>query len=70
MQIPIYKTFKSVAKPKSKCRSGIGFQFHTPGTKENILSRLFLVKIMFLTKNHKFFEIFKKSVFKDSAVRL
>ena len=36
-------TFKSVVKPKPKCESGIGFQFHTPGTEENIWSRIFFL---------------------------
>ena len=39
MQIPITEHSKSVVKPKPKCGSGIGIQFYTPGTKENILSR-------------------------------
>ena len=30
--------FQKVVKPKPMCVSGNGFQFHTPGTKENILS--------------------------------
>ena len=71
MQISITK--HSAVKPKPKCGSGIGFQFHTPGTKENIL-----VEKLFLLKNHIFNQksqisgIFKKSVldFKDTAVRL
>ena len=62
MKIPITKSLKSVVKIKPKCGSGIGFQSHTPGTKENILSRnIFWVKIMILTQNHKFLE-FSKSL--------
>ena len=38
MQTSITKQFNSVVKPKPKCASEIGFQFHTPGTKENILA--------------------------------
>ena len=29
--------FEKGVKSKPMCVSGIGFQFHTPGTKENIL---------------------------------
>ena len=46
MQISI-KTFNSVVKPKIKCRSGIGFQFHTPVTKENIFSQFFFFFFFF-----------------------
>ena len=30
--------FLNIVKPKPMCVSGFGFQFHTPGTNENILS--------------------------------
>ena len=54
-------TFKSVVKTKPKCGSRIGFQFHTPGTKENFLSRKkFGKKNQVLTKNYKFLEFSKR----------
>ena len=68
-----YKTFNSIVKPKPKCKSGIGFQFHTPGTKKE-----FFDEKNILVKNHVFNQksqisgIFKKSVldFKGTASRL
>ena len=68
-----YRAFNSIVKPIPKCGSGIGFKFHTPGTKENNFG-----KKMFLLKNHDFNPksqisgIFQKSVldFKDTPVRL
>ena len=69
-----HKTFNSVVKPKPKCGSGIGFQFHTPGTKENILSQKIVLgkKIMFFYQKSQISGIFKKSVldFKYTPVRL
>ena len=47
------------------CVYGIGFQFHTPGTKKNILSKNNLFgKNHFLTKYRKFLEFSK---YKDTA---
>ena len=72
MQNPL-KTFNSVVKPKPKCGSGIGFQFHTSGTKENISSQKdFWVKHHVLNEKSQISGIFKKSVldFKDTPVRI
>ena len=53
--------------------SGIGFPFHNPDTKENVLSKKnknkkrLGKKITILTENHKFQEFLD---FKDTAYRL
>ena len=54
-----FKTLNSVVKPKQKCGSEIGFQFQTPGKKENIFSRKKIGKIMFFNKNYNFLEFSK-----------
>ena len=59
-----YKTFNLVVKPKPKCGSGICFQFHTPGTKENIFSQknVFGKKSCFLPKITNFWNFQKVSL--------
>ena len=67
------------------CVSGIGFQFHTPGTKDNILNILFLFLFIYfffggggggggnvLNQKLRISGIFKKSVldFKDTVFGL
>ena len=49
MQISITKHSIRFLKPKPKFGSGIGFQFHILGTKENIFSQK-----IFWVKNHVF----------------
>ena len=69
MQIPISKN-----SIQPKCGSGIGFQFHAPGTKEYILSppKNWGVKTHIFNQKSQIPGRFKKSIlaFKDTAVQL
>ena len=59
--------FYKVAQTEPMCVSGIGFQFHTPGTKKNILGEKKGKKITFSTKNREFLEFFM--LMSDASVR-